>query len=303
MLMLFSIFGARFEKILHTIHEKFLFTMASKELWISVIITTYNQPAWLEKTLWGFELQSYKNFEVVIADDGSRQETTDLIKRYQERGKLSIQHIWHADDGFKKCEILNKAIVASKYDYLLFTDGDCIPHFDYVEIHAKKARAGYFLSGGYFKLAKPVSDAVTYEDVASKRIFSIKWLLDNGQPFSFKFIKLSRNRVYKYLMNMLTPTKATWNGHNASGWKADIVAVNGYNEDMQYGGLDRELGERLMNNGIAGKQIRYSAICMHLDHPRPYRTADTLTKNREIRDRVKAERITWASNGISKQPL
>jgi len=82
----------------------------------------------------------------------------------------------------------------------------------------------------------------------------------------------------KNFLNTLTTTNPTWNGHNVSGWKDDVIAVNGYNEDMQYGGLDRELGERLINYGIKGKQIRYSAICVHLDHPRPYRTKSTWKK-------------------------
>lgn len=274
--------------------------MNSDELGISVVVTTFNQPEWLEKTLWGFENQTYKNFEVVIADDGSGQATFEVIKKYADKGTLAVQHVWHENDGFRKCQILNKAILAAKYNYLLFTDGDCIPHCSYVEVHARNASAGSFLSGGYFKMAKTVSEAITYDDIASQSIFRIGWLLSHGQPFSMKLIKLIQNSFFEQIMNFVTPTKATWNGHNVSGWKQDILAVNGYNEDMKYGGLDRELGERLMNNGVVGKQIRYSAICMHLDHPRPYRTSDTLSKNRSIRDRVKGEKITWAENGIVK---
>ncbi|MDV7402022.1 glycosyltransferase, partial [Arthrospira platensis SPKY1] len=88
---------------------------------ISVIITTYNQPAWLEKVLLGYEQQRYADFEVLIADDGSGPETAALIERYRQRGKLRLRHIWHEDRGFQKTAILNKAIVEAQYPYLLFT--------------------------------------------------------------------------------------------------------------------------------------------------------------------------------------
>ncbi|HPJ45060.1 MAG TPA: glycosyltransferase [Tenuifilaceae bacterium] len=266
---------------------------------ISVIITTYNQPEWLKKVLWGYQIQTYKNFEVVIADDGSGDETRNIIDWFKSNTTLNITHVWHPDDGFKKCTILNKAIIASNGDYLIFTDGDCIPRNDFIEVHVRKAKIGYFLSGGYLKLNKQVSDRIEFNDILAKNPFSVNWLLKNEQPFTYKFLKLTRFNFLKGFLNTFTTTKATWNGHNTSGWKADIVNVNGYNETMQYGGLDRELGERLMNNGIKGRQIRYSAICVHLDHPRPYKTRETMSKNWRIREDVKKNRITWTPNGIA----
>ncbi len=267
---------------------------------LSVIITTYNQPEWLRKTLWGFEQQNTSDFEVVIADDGSGDETKGVIEEFRNRNVLDINHVWHPDTGFNKCSILNKSILASKYDYLLFTDGDCVPKNDFISVHLQKAQKGRFLSGGYFKLVESLSKAITEEDIKQQNPFNTKWLLHGGQPFTYKLLKFVNTPCLQQLFNLVTVTKPTWNGHNVSGWKSDIVAVNGYNEEMQYGGLDRELGERLENFGIHGKQIRYSAVCVHLDHPRPYRTKDTLSKNRSIRDRVKQEKITWAEKGISK---
>jgi hypothetical protein len=101
-------------------------------------------------------------------------------------------------------------------------------------------------------------------------------------------------------MNWLTPTKRSWNGHNSSGFKKDILAVNGFNEAMKYGGLDRELGERMFNNGMLSKQIRYSAICLHLDHKRSYASTESIEKNKAIRRYNKRHRIKWISNGIQK---
>lgn len=101
-------------------------------------------------------------------------------------------------------------------------------------------------------------------------------------------------------MNRITPTNASWNGHNSSGWKKDILAVNGYDERMKYGALDREMGERLMNVGIKGKQIRYSAVCLHLDHSRGYVNREDLARNAAIRAATQKEKKKWTDYGIRK---
>jgi glycosyltransferase involved in cell wall biosynthesis len=267
---------------------------------ISVIISTYNSPAWLEKVLWGYECQTFKNFEVVIADDGSGEPTRQLIERFKHESLLKIVHVWHEDRGFQKSEILNKATVAASGDYLVYSDGDCIPRRDFIEVHHQKAEPGYFLSGGYFMLPMDTSKAITKEDIANGNAFDVTWLRANGLPSTFKTMKLTSHGMKERFMNFITPTKPTWNGHNASGWKKDIVAVNGYNEQMQYGGQDRELGERLVNLGIRGKQIRYSAICIHLDHKRGYKTPESIRKNQNIRKETRQRKKVWTESGIQK---
>jgi len=267
---------------------------------VSVIISTYNNPAWLEKVLWGYECQTHPAFEVVIADDGSAQPTFDLIDKFKKSSALRINHVWHEDRGFQKSEILNKATLAAEGEYLIYSDGDCIPRKDFVETHVRYAEKGYFLSGGYYMLSMDVSKAITREDVVSQRVFEKGWLYRNGQPRTFKSLKLTARGWFARFMNAITPTNASWNGHNASGWKTDIVQVNGYNEEMQYGGQDRELGERLNNIGIRGKQIRYSAVCVHLDHKRGYKTDDSIRKNKAIRRETVSTKRTWTPHGILK---
>ncbi len=267
---------------------------------ISVIISTYNNPTWLEKVLWGYECQTYKNFELIVADDGSGQPTKDLLERFKQNSSLPVIHVWHPDDGFQKSAILNKGIVASTTDYLLFSDGDCIPRHDFVEVHVKNAEKGYFLSGGYFMLPMETSKAITRENIAKGDAFDIEWLYAHGLKRTYKTLKLTSKGVQQKLLNLLTPTKATWNGHGSSGWKKNIVTVNGFNEEMQYGGQDRELGERLVNLGIKGKQIRYSAICVHLDHKRGYNTQESIAKNKKIRAETRNQRKIWTKSGIVK---
>jgi glycosyltransferase involved in cell wall biosynthesis len=267
---------------------------------IGVVITTYNQPKWLKKVLFGYESQSITDFTVIIADDGSGQPTREVIEFFQARGKIKIQHIWHEDNGFQKCQILNKAIAQTDCDYLIFTDGDCVPEPRFMEIHRDLATPRYFLSGGYIKLTMPVSEAMNEDDIAKGIIFDVEWLKAKGQPASHKLWKLAKSKLLKTLLNAITPTKATWNGMNSSTWTADIKACNGFNEDMQYGGLDRELGERLVNYGLKGKQVRYSVNCLHLDHPRAYDNPETWKKNYAIRNEVKRTGRYWANNGIVK---
>ena len=116
----------------------------------------------------------------------------------------------------------------------------------------------------------------------------------------FKRTKINKNKTYTRLMNAITPTKATWNGCNASGWREDIFTVNGFNEEMHYGGQDREFGERMFNLGIKSKQIRYSAIVLHLDHKRPYKTKESIEKNINIRRNTRKTGITETPFGIKQ---
>jgi len=275
----------------------FAYMNASKS---TVIISTYNQPLWLEKVLWSYELQTESSFEIVIADDGSSSETKTLIDDFIKHSKLQITHVWHEDNGFQKTIILNKAILASTTDYLIFTDGDCIARKDFVETHLKFREVNYFLSGGYFKLPMSISETITKDDILSQKCFDINWLKLNGLKSSFKNTKITANGIVEKLLNKLTPTKATWNGHNASGWKSDILAANGFDERMQYGGEDRELGERMYNKGIKAKQIRYSAICLHLDHKRGYVKPEMIEKNQKIRANTKNNKLTRTAFGIVK---
>lgn len=267
---------------------------------LSVIISTYNALEWLKKTLWGYAVQTTKDFEIVIADDGSNEETQDFLEIVSKTYPVPIIHVWQEDEGFQKSRILNKAILACNSDYILMSDGDCIAKNNFVEQHLKYREPGYFLSGGYFKLPLDISEAITEEDVIQQKCFDINWLKDKGLKSSFKNNKLTAKGSKATILNIVTPTNASWNGHNASGWKKDILAVNGFDERMQYGGQDRELGERMINMGYKSKQIRYSALCIHLDHPRGYKTEDTLKKNAAIRKNTRSKGYAYTYYGIKK---
>lgn len=267
---------------------------------LSVIFSTYNSPDWLEKTLWGLHYQTYQNFEIVIADDGSDAQTKARIVQFEQDSGRSVNHIWQEDEGFQKTRILNKALQATTGEYIVFTDGDCVCRSDFLQAHVDNAQPGYFLSGGYFKLPMAASKAITREEIASGQAFDIDYLIDNGLKRTYKTMKLTATLKKAKWLNRMTPTSPTWNGHNASTFRDIIFATNGFDERMQYGGEDREMGERLFNMGIKSKQIRYSAICLHLDHARGYVKPEMITKNKAIRKYTKENKVMRTPFGIEK---
>ena len=266
----------------------------------AVIITTYNQPRWLEKVLWGYAAQTIANFDVIIADDGSNTATRAVIETARSYFGKRLRHIWHRDDGFRKCEILNRAITAAEADYLIFTDGDCIPRADFVATHVALAEPKRFLSGGTIWLPRVTSQAITRADVISGRVALSKWLRAHGWSGGRRRLKLVRNEVAATVLDTVSPTGATFNGHNASVWREALQAVNGFDAEMGYGGLDRALGERLQNYGYRGKRVRHRAVCFHLDHDRPYRKPETVQRNREIRARIRESGEVRARRGIAE---
>ncbi len=266
---------------------------------VSVILSTYQSPAWLEKALWGYAVQSRREFELVVADDGSSPETAQLLDRFRDSG-LALRHVWQPDRGFRKCRVLNRAVEASRGDYLIFSDGDCIPRADFLAVHAGTARKGRFLSGGCARLSRAASVAVARSDVLAQRVFSPRWVRAHGGCDFKSAAKLAVPRSGAPIADRLTTTRPSWNGGNASAWREDVLAANGFDERMGYGGEDREFGERLENAGVRGTQIRYRAICAHLDHDRGYARPDALTRNNAIRRRTRSLRRTTTLHGIRR---
>ncbi len=267
---------------------------------ISVVVTTYNQPDWLEKVLWSLGSQPDRNFEVLVADDGSGPETRELVARADTLVGVPVRHVWHEDSGFRKCAILNQAILASRGDYLFFTDGDCLLRADCLAVHRRLATPGYFLSGGYTKLPLSTSQRISREDVLSGRATSARGLRALGAPWSHRLIRLSAGPALGSALDRLTTTRATFNGHNASVWRSDAIRVNGFDERLAYGGLDREFGERLENAGVRGRQVRHRALVVHLDHPRGYRDAAVVAHNRALRADTVASGRTRAVEGLDR---
>ncbi|NJL17332.1 MAG: glycosyltransferase [Nitrospira sp.] len=67
----------------------------------TVIVTTYNRPDALAVVLEGYCGQTDQDFGLVVADDGSAEETRDVVQQFTRRASFSIEHVWHEDRGFR----------------------------------------------------------------------------------------------------------------------------------------------------------------------------------------------------------
>jgi glycosyltransferase involved in cell wall biosynthesis len=267
---------------------------------LSVIVSTYNQPKWLELVLWGLSIQSDADFELLIADDGSDGRTADVIEQIADLTTLRPRHVWHEDRGFRKCAILNRALRQASGESLIFLDGDCIPRTDFVAQHRTLAEPRRFLSGGAVRLSASVSHAIGRDDVLGGRAHDLRWLRAQQLPLSRDVLKLISGPRLGRVLDAITPTRPTFNGGNASAWRADLLKTGGFDERMGHGGLDRELGERLENAGIRGRQVRHRCVCVHLDHGRAYANAAHRQVNKRIRRQTRQSQATTTAHGIPR---
>ena len=267
---------------------------------LSVILSTYNQPRWLEKVLWGYTVQSLRDFELVVADDGSGPETSDLIDGFRRTRALRLVHVWHEDVGFRKTEILNRAILRSSGDYVIFSDGDCIPRRDFVEVHARLARPRHFVSGTVLMLPAALSERVTREDITSGRLADARWLARNGFRAGRRITRLARARWVGTIADALSSASRHFAGGNASVAKEALFEVNGFDHEMTYGYEDWSLGERLRNAGYRAIQARNRAVLFHLEHPRSYKSVDVVARNKAIYERIRTSGETRARVGLAE---
>ncbi|MFW5829638.1 MAG: glycosyl transferase family 2, partial [Planctomycetota bacterium] len=151
------------------------------------------------------------------------------------------------------------------------------------------------------KLNQACSERITAADIAAGRHCAPDWLAGHGQA------QARRNRKLRHvggrrgwLLDHLTTTRPSWNGHNASTWRHYAIMVNGFDTRMRYGGQDREFGERLCHAGIRARQIRHQAVCIHLDHPRGYATPESIAANRAIRMETRRLRRCRAPQGLAE---
>ena len=267
---------------------------------IAVILSTYNWPHALDLSLAGWAAQTRRGFQMVIADDGSRDDTRAVIDRFRDSSGIDTLHVWHEDRGFRKSEILNRAIAATDREYLVFSDGDTIPRADLIEVHAREAGPERFLAGGYVKLPEETSAAISIDDVRSGNAFDLRWLRAHGYEPGRYALRFTRVRPWATLLDAVTSQKVRWVGNNASTWRTHIVAANGFDMEMGYGGQDAALGDRLENLGLRPKRIRYRTLALHLHHDRPWRDPAGMQKNVEIRQRIRSSGEVRAARGIAE---
>jgi len=248
----------------------------------TIIIASYNKPQYLQLVLDGYRKQSNLNFDVIIADDGSTEETKTLIDKEKATYPVVLKHIWHSDKGFRKCRILNKAISAAKdSEYLIFTDDDCIPLPNFIENHLKYASPNYFLSSGAMRLPQNLTDYI-FRNGYNAIKFNFAWLHLHGLPKRLKYKRFYWSSFARILLDYFLPVKKTFNGNNTSAFRADIIKVGGFDERMEYYGEDVELGYRLIHSGLKVRRVRHRARAIHLEHTRGYITDVMISNNKSI---------------------
>lgn len=264
----------------------------------AVIIATYEWPRALELVLWGYAGQTVRPTRVYVADDGSGPETRALVERLRDETGLDLVHVWHEDRGFRKSEILNRAIARAREAYLIFTDGDCIPRDDFVATHLRHAAWRRFLVGMTVRLPPDITAALTVEDVRAGHATDLAWLRQRGFRPGRHALRFSRRMWWNTLLDTVTPTPPRWRGGNSSTWREHLLAVNGFDMAMGYGGQDAEVGDRLENLGIRPKRLRFRTCTVHLHHERPWRDPDMMRRNRDHRLQIRRGTETRARRGI-----
>lgn len=236
----------------------------------SLIISTYNWPEALNLCLLSVFKQTKLPDEIIIADDGSKNETADLIKKLQFVSKIPIKHIWHPDEGFQLSAIRNKGISAAANEYIIQIDGDLILHSYFIKDHLRLAARGKFVSGSRLLLPEDFSmNLLERKTLPSDRSML---LMGNNRLNGIRIPLLS-----KLLSSIYKKKKPYYvKGCNMAFWRKDLVAVNGYNEEISgWGKEDSEIAIRLINYGVKRLFLKFGGICYHLYHPEASRSHES----------------------------
>jgi glycosyltransferase involved in cell wall biosynthesis len=266
---------------------------------ISVIVTTYNWPEALKLCLDSLFVQTDRNFEIIIADDGSTANNLEQARRHCENEKVPVQYVHHDDRGFRAGTIRNKAAARAIGDYLLFVDGDCLMRPDFVGTHRRLAEEGCFVPGNRILLNRAFTDQVLGEMTP---LYLKPW------PYFLPlrlFGKINRISALMKLplgrLRLFQPGK--WQKAmtcNLGIWKTDFIAVNGFDELFEgWGYEDSDLVIRLIHNGVKRKEGRFAAPVLHLWHPHHDKSRQD-TNYRLLMERLAKQDLTVAEKGVSQ---
>jgi glycosyltransferase involved in cell wall biosynthesis len=233
---------------------------------LSVVVTTYNRPDALLAVLEGLADQTLREFEVVVADDGSRPETAELVTTRARSYPVPLLHVWQPDQGFRVSAARNRASAQSRGEYLVFLDGDCIVRPDFLTRHLALAQSGYFISGNRVLLSQAFSMQALAMQQPLHTWTSSAWLAAK--------LRGDINRWHP-LLNL---PDASWRRRNPKRWQAargcnlamwrnDFLKVNGFDEHFAgWGHEDADIAVRLIRAGVLRKDGRYATAVLHLWH-------------------------------------
>jgi glycosyltransferase involved in cell wall biosynthesis len=263
---------------------------------ISVVITTYNRPDALEAVVEACFLQDDKNFEIIIADDGSTANTRDCIERLAARSPVPLKHVWQPDDGFRAAMARNRGTLAATGDYIIFLDGDCVPQRDFIRRHRALAQPRFLVSGSRILLSQRLTERVLREhvDVAGMGV---------GERLRHRLAG-DMNKVIQTMLRWpdlgRVRRKFSWRrikSCNLAVWKSDLVQVNGFDESFTgWGHEDSDLVVRLFHAGVLRKDGALATEVLHLWHREAQR--DQESSNRKVVLERAANGTTQATIGL-----
>lgn len=256
---------------------------------LALIINTSNQPEYLARVLRGVAAQSQPPDEVLLADDGSGEETRQLFKRWSADRSIRTEHLWQEQKGFRRAQILNEAIVHAQAGYLVFLDGDTVPHPRFIADHEKLAQRGRFVQGHRALVEQRASIRFGMGHFGSERLTALLGGQLHGLKHAFRW-PVPLKRVRSDLRGV--------RGCNLAIWRQDLARVNGYNEAfVGWGREDSELVARLYNAGLERLDVRGWALCYHLWHPPASR--GKLSENDKILEATLTQRLAICQQGMN----
>lgn len=257
---------------------------------ISLIVATYNWPKALELVLASIAAQRVMPYEVLVADDGSRSDTREVVERALLQLPVPLVHVWHEDTGFRLAAIRNRAIAVARGDYVVQIDGDIVLHPGFIAAHAAFAQRGSWVQGSRALL----SEALTARLLGGERVSLSPWT--NG-------VHNRANALYAPILDPLVRGEKGGlkrvRGCHMAFWHDDLLRANGYDEAIEgWGREDSELATRLLNAGLERRNLKFSAVCYHLWHKQA--SADAVERNHEVFMRTVREKRTRCERGVDQ---
>jgi glycosyltransferase involved in cell wall biosynthesis len=255
----------------------------------TVLVSTYDEPRYLDLSLLALRVQTAVDFEVIVADDGSGPETARVVEHWRDASPYPLKHVWQEHNGFGKTSILNKAVRVASSEYLIFQDGDCIAHPRFVAEHLASARPGRFLVGRCPRLSKKATKRVTRDRVAqgTAQRMTIGKVLDGlfGQSKRMELGICVKNGLVHYVLGRRRRNTELFGG-NFSCYTADFIGANGFDEAfIGFGGEDIDLGMRFKAAGLQAFSLANRAVNFHLAHERPLEwKVDPALKKRKMEE-------------------
>jgi glycosyltransferase involved in cell wall biosynthesis len=265
---------------------------------ISLIITTYNRPDALGAVLQACFTQDDLDFEIIIADDGSTDNTRESIAALQGQSPVPLRHVWQEDRGFRAAMARNRGTLAATGEYIVFLDGDCIPQRDFVRRHRALARRGYLVSGSRILLDPKLTQRTLAEPLDLQHIAlydKLRWRWNGGL-----------NKLLQLLLRWpdlgRTSKRFSWRrikSCNLAVWRSDLDLVNGFDESFTgWGHEDSDLVVRLFNAGVLRKDGAFATEVFHLWHKESVR--DQESSNRQVVLQRAADRTVTAVQGLAQ---